>query len=131
MSDRKILKKLNRGRLPVSLDADIIEFGRFRLNRRNRELLAGGLKLDLGARAIDVLLALIDAGGTLVSKDWLLTRVWPDAAVDENNLHVQNVALRRALGADRELIGTVPATGIRLPGLSLDEVRRLYEGCRS
>ncbi len=100
----------------MSLDADIIDFGRFRLNRRNRELLADGVKLDLGARAIDVLLALIDAGGTMVSKDELLTRVWPDAAVDENNLHVQIFALRRALGADRELIRTVPRHGYRFTG---------------
>ena len=53
-------------------DGDIIEFGRFRLHRRDRTLLADGLKLDLGARAIEVLLALIDAGGALVTKDELL-----------------------------------------------------------
>jgi DNA-binding winged helix-turn-helix (wHTH) protein len=48
----------------LSADSDIIEFGRFRLHRRDRVLLADSEKLDLGARAIDVLLALIDAGGT-------------------------------------------------------------------
>ena len=49
-------------------DGDIIEFGQFRLHRRNRTLLADGLELDLGARAIEVLLALIDAGGALVTR---------------------------------------------------------------
>jgi predicted ATPase/DNA-binding winged helix-turn-helix (wHTH) protein len=98
-------------------DSDIIEFGRFRLHRRDRVLLADSEKLDLGARAIDVLLALIDAGGTMLSKDALLIRVWPDAIVEENNLHVQIFALRRALGADRDLIKTVPRHGYRFTGV--------------
>jgi len=97
-------------------DSDIIEFGRFRLHRRDRTLLADGLELDLGARAVDVLLALIDAGGALVSKDQLLSQVWPDAIVEENNLHVQIFALRRALGADRDLIRTVPRRGYSFTG---------------
>jgi predicted ATPase/DNA-binding winged helix-turn-helix (wHTH) protein len=97
-------------------DGDLIEFGRFRLRRRDRMLLADGLKLDLGARPIDVLLALIDAGGAMVSKDALLNRVWPDNAVEENNLYVQIVALRRALGPDRDLIRTVPRHGYRFMG---------------
>ena len=101
--------------MPLSADG-IIEFGRFRLHRCERTLLADGLKLDLGARAIDVLLALIDAGGTMVSKDELLDRVWPDAIVEENNLHVQVCALRRAFGADRDLIRTVPRHGYRFTG---------------
>jgi hypothetical protein len=60
----------------MSADGDIIEFGRFRLHRRDRTLLANGLKPDLGVRAIAVLLALIDAGGKVVTKDALLDRVW-------------------------------------------------------
>jgi predicted ATPase/DNA-binding winged helix-turn-helix (wHTH) protein len=100
----------------MSAGGDIIEFGRFRLHRRNRMLLADGQKLDLGGRAIDVLLTLIDAGGKVVSKDALLTRVWPHAIVEENNLHVQISTLRRALGADADLIGTVPRHGYRFTG---------------
>jgi predicted ATPase len=101
--------------MPLSADG-IIEFGRFRLHRCERTLLADGLKLDLGARAIDVLLALIDAGGTMLSKHELLDRVWPDAIVEENNLQVQVCALRRAFGADRDLIRTVPRHGYRFTG---------------
>ena len=95
---------------------EIIEFGRFRLHRRERTLLADGLKLDLGARAVEVLLALINAGGTMLSKHELLTRVWPDAIVEENNLQVQICALRRAFGVDRDLISTVPRHGYRFTG---------------
>ncbi len=104
------------GARAVSGNGDIIEFGRFRLHRRDRTLLADGVELELGARAIDVLLALIDAGGAMLSKDELLSRVWPDAVVEENNLHVQIFALRRALGADRDVIRTVPRHGYRFTG---------------
>jgi predicted ATPase/DNA-binding winged helix-turn-helix (wHTH) protein len=100
----------------VSGDSDVIEFGRFRVHRRNQTLLADGLELDLGARAVEVLLALIDAGGAVVGKNDLLSQVWPDVIVEENNLHVQIFALRRALGADRDLIRTVRRRGYRFTG---------------
>jgi predicted ATPase/DNA-binding winged helix-turn-helix (wHTH) protein len=100
----------------VSAGGDIIEFGRFQVHRRNRTLLADGQKLDLGARAVEVLLALIDAGGKVVTKDELLTRVWSGFIVEENNLHVQISILRRALGADADLVRTVPRHGYRFSG---------------
>ena len=112
----KTLKVLNAGSRAVLADDDIIEFGRFRLHRRERALLADGVKLDVGARSFDLLLALIDAGGAMLSKDDILSRVWPDAIVEESNLHVQIFALRRALGADRDLIRTVPRHGYRFTG---------------
>src|ERR1700761_1082013 len=100
----------------MSAGDDIIEFGRFQLHRRDLTLLADGQKLDLGARAIEVLLALIDAGGKVVTKEELLDRVWSGFVVDENNLHVQISMLRRALGADADLVGTVPRHGYRFTG---------------
>src|SRR6201996_9419449 len=100
----------------MSAGGDIIEFGRFRLHRRNRALLADGQKLDLGVRAIEVLLALIDAGGKVLTKDELLDRVWSGVIVEENNLHVQISMLRRALGADADLVRTVPRHGYRFTG---------------
>src|SRR3984957_19275355 len=100
----------------MSAGGEIIEFGRFRLHRRNRTLQADGQELDLGARAIEVLLALIDAGGTMVTKDALLDRVWSGVIVEENNLYAQIFALRRALGADRVLIRTVPGRGYLFTG---------------
>jgi predicted ATPase/DNA-binding winged helix-turn-helix (wHTH) protein len=100
----------------VSAGGDIIEFGRFQLHRRSRTLLADGQKLDLGTRAIEVLLALIDADGKVVAKDDLLTQVWSGFVVEENNLHVQISMLRRALGADADLVRTVPRHGYRFTG---------------
>jgi predicted ATPase/DNA-binding winged helix-turn-helix (wHTH) protein len=88
-------------------------FGRFRLVLRSRELLADGVPVAIGNRALDVLIALIEACGELVTKDELLTRVWPDTTVEENNLQFQISTLRKALGADRDFIRTVSGRGYR------------------
>src|SRR6195256_4257841 len=93
-----------------------IEFGRFRVLPRRREFLIEGRPVELGGRAFDVLMALIEASGAVVSKDALMHRVWPDRIVEENNLQAQISALRRALGADRDLIRTVAGRGYHFPG---------------
>ena len=97
-------------------DGTIIAFGRFRLHRGERALFVDGIKVELGTRAIDLLLALIDAEGAVVSKDALLGQVWPGVVMDDNNLQVQVFALRRALGSDRNLIRTVSRRGYQFVG---------------
>lgn len=86
-------------------------FGRFTLNSRRRELLADGEPVLLGGRAFDILVVLIEAGGQLVTKDELLSRVWPGRIVEENNLQFQISNLRKALAADRDFIKTIPGRG--------------------
>ena len=93
-----------------------LRFGRYQLRRRQRQLLMNGAPIELGARAIDILLELIDAGGAPVSKDKLIDRVWAGIAVEEQNLIVQIHALRKALGSDRDLIRTVPRHGYSFTG---------------
>jgi DNA-binding winged helix-turn-helix (wHTH) protein len=93
-----------------------IEFGRFRVLPHRREVLAEGRQLELGGRAFDVLMALIEASGAVVSKDALMNRVWPDRIVEENNLQAQISALRRAFGADRDLIRTIAGRGYQFTG---------------
>jgi DNA-binding winged helix-turn-helix (wHTH) protein len=97
---------------PTTVES-IIEFGRFRVLPRRRELLADGQPIELGARAFDILLALIEANGSLVTKEELLNRVWPARIVEENNLTVQILALRKAFGGDRRLIRTDYGRGYR------------------
>ena len=82
------------------------EFGRFRVLLRHRQLVADGVPVELGTRALDLLLVLLEAHGSLVTKGQLMSRVWPDIVVSEANLKVQIAALRRALGDDRDLIRT-------------------------
>src|ERR1700693_5591197 len=93
-----------------------IEFGRFRVLPHRREVLTEGRQLELGGRAFDVLMALIEASGAVVSKDALMNRVWPDRIVEENNLQAQISALRRAFGPDRDLIRTIAGRGYQFPG---------------
>ena len=90
-----------------------IEFGRFRILPRQRQLLADGVPVELGTRAIDVLMVLIDADGALVTKDELLALAWPGIFVDATNLKVQVSLLRKALGEDRDFIRTEFGRGYR------------------
>src|SRR5205085_6814733 len=90
---------------PATADA-ALEFGPFRVLLRQRQLLAGGVPVELGTRAFDLLVALLEADGLLLTKEELVNRVWPDVVVSEENLKVQVSALRKALGADRDVIHT-------------------------
>jgi TolB-like protein len=75
-------------------------------------LLVDGKVADLGARAFDVLVALVAHQGQVVTKAELLAVVWPGVLVEENNLQVQISALRKVLGAGA--IATVPGRGYQL-----------------
>ena len=97
---------------PLAADTTL-EFGRFRLLTRCRQLLADGVPVELGTRAFDLLMVLIDADGALVTKDELLALVWPGIFVDASSLKVQVCALRKALGEDREFIRTEFGRGYR------------------
>ena len=94
-----------------------IEFGRFRVLLRRRQLLADGVPIELGTRAFDLLLVLLEADGALVKKRELLKPVWPSVVVSEENLKVHVSALRKALGADRDLIRTEFGRGYRFIGI--------------
>src|ERR1700757_1530578 len=84
-------------------------FGPFELQPDKRRLLKDGATISLRPRAFDLLLVLVDRAGHLVTKDDLLTRVWPKAVVEEAALHVQVSALRKVLGSDA--ITTVSGRG--------------------
>ena len=86
------------------------EFGRFRILPQRREVLIDGRPMELGGRAFDALVVLIEANGAVVSKDELMSRVWPGRIVEENNLHAQIKALRKAF-SDHDLIRTVVGRG--------------------
>ena len=94
-----------------------LEFGHLRVVLRQRLLLADGVPVELGTRAFDLLLVLLEADGSLVTKEELLRRVWPGIVVSEENLKVQVSALRKALGADRDVIRTEFGRGYRFTGV--------------
>ena len=87
------------------------KFGRFELSPATRQLLVDDQPAALGARAFDVLRALIERRERLVTKEELLDLAWPGLVVEENNLQVQVSALRKILGNDA--IATVAGKGYR------------------
>jgi len=93
-----------------------IAFGRFQVLPDRREVLADGRPIKLGGRAFDVLMALIEAHGAVVSKEVLMARVWPGRIIEENSLAAQIAALRAAFGAERALIRTVSGRGYQFTG---------------
>ena len=86
-------------------------FGSCELLPARRQLLVDGQPAPLGARAIDLLHALVERRDRTVPKGELLDIVWPDVFVEEANLHVQVSGLRKVLGSD--VIATVPGRGYR------------------
>ncbi len=91
---------------------DRIRVGSFELYPSERILSAAGKQQELGARAFDLLLVLVENHGRLVTKATLLEQVWPRLVVDENNLPTQIASLRRVFGAGA--IRTIPGFGYRL-----------------
>jgi DNA-binding winged helix-turn-helix (wHTH) protein len=76
----------------------VISFGPFRLFPTQQLLLENEKPLRLGSRAFDLLSALIQRAGKLVTKEELVAKVWPNTFVEESNLRVHMAALRRTLG---------------------------------
>jgi len=118
-------------------DNQSYEFGRFRLNVAERVLLRDGEHVPLTPKVFDILVALVEHGGQVVSKDDLMKRVWPNIFVEEGNL-TQNISLlRKALGetpGGAQFIETVPRRGYRfvaethssrhdLPAVAAEETR--------
>ena len=87
------------------------EFDRFVVRPAARQVLDRGVPAKLGARAFDLLLALIERRERVVNKNELLELVWPGLIVEEGNLAVHVSALRRLFGPD--VIATIPGYGYR------------------
>jgi DNA-binding response OmpR family regulator len=105
----------SRQKASASGDA-VIRFGRFRVLPRARQLMVDRQPVELGSRAFDLLMVLIRAPGTLVTKNEIVSRVWPDTVVAEENLKVQMSALRKVLNEDRDVIKTVHGRGYVFTG---------------
>ena len=96
------------------MDGPAISFGPFRLLAAQRLLLEGDKPVRLGSRAFDILTALVERAGEVVSKEELIARAWPATFVEEANLKIQVSALRRALGdgqGDNRYVVTVVGRG--------------------
>jgi len=97
-----------------------LEFGPFRLDAAKRVLWRNGRIVALPPKALDLLVALVEQGGDVVTKEELMRRVWPETFVEEANLSVNVSALRKALGDQAgggPYIETVSRRGYRFAGL--------------
>ena len=86
-----------------------LRFGRFRLQPTQRQLFENDVPVKLGGRAFDVLWALVERRDRAVPKNELMQLAWPKRVVEENNLQVQVVTLRKLLGP--AAITTIPGRG--------------------
>jgi DNA-binding winged helix-turn-helix (wHTH) protein len=84
----------------LSVEDVVFKFGGFELFPERRLLSRSGRTVKMGSRALDLLVALVERAGRVVTKDELISRVWPDVIVEDTNLRVNICNLRRVLGDD-------------------------------
>lgn len=102
------------------------EFGVFRIDKNKRLLFKSTEPVPLTPKAFDTLLLLVENSGQLVSKDDLMSKLWPDTVVEEGSLTRNVYVLRKALGEapqEHRYIVTVPGQGYRF----VAEVREISE----
>jgi predicted ATPase/DNA-binding winged helix-turn-helix (wHTH) protein len=93
-----------------------LTFGPFELLPQQKQLLIHGKPVELGSRALDLLIMLVERAGELVTKDELIAGVWPNLFVEEGNIRVQVAAIRKVLGDDKagtRYIANAPGRGYR------------------
>ena len=79
----------------------VFAFGPFKLFAAERLLKKDDMPLPIGDRALDILSTLLERAGEVVTHKELIARAWPDVTVDDANLRVQIVGIRKALGDGR------------------------------
>ena len=100
--------------LPTNPDSDALVFGGFKLFPAQRALYEGEQLVKIGGRAFDVLVALVESAGSVVTASELVAKVWHDVVVDDANLRVHIASLRKTLRDGREgrrLIATSVGSG--------------------
>jgi DNA-binding winged helix-turn-helix (wHTH) protein len=110
LDDRRTIH-LAKEQVGFTADSRTISFGGFRVFPGARALMLHGEAVPLGSRAFDLLLVLLRSRGHVVAKEEIVRAVWPSTFVDESNLRFQMTVLRKALGAEREWIKTIPGRG--------------------
>ena len=108
--------------MPDSIDISrVARFETFELNLKTGELRKGGVKIRLQEQSFQILAALLERPGKLVTRDALRERLWPDSTfVDfEKGLNIAVSKLRQALNDSADeprFIETLPRRGYRFIG---------------
>ncbi len=94
----------------------LYECGQWQIDLGRRELLSNGVAARIGARGFEIVEILLQSANELITKNDILSSVWPGAIIGENTLQVHISAIRKALGSDRALLNTESGRGYRLLG---------------
>jgi TolB-like protein/Tfp pilus assembly protein PilF len=92
------------------------KFGAYQLDGEGRVLFREGARVALPPKVAELLVALVQAAGTVVTRERLVERLWPDTVVEEGSLTSHISLLRKTLGRDsngREFIETLSKRGYR------------------
>jgi len=87
---------------PTAQTRATMSFGPFSLVPSERLLTKEGVPVELGGRALDILIALVSRPNESISKKDLLSLVWRDVTVDEGSLRFHVASLRKALGDGKD-----------------------------
>lgn len=94
------------------LGAALIRFGDIEVDFRLGCVLAGGVRTELGSRALKLLKLFTESPGVALSREELIATVWRGAVVEDGTLSHTLSVLRRALGDDdHKLIRTLARRG--------------------
>ena len=94
----------------------MIRFGPFQVDPRTWSLSRGGDAVDLSPRLVEILAAIVEKKGEIVTKDELLDRFWPGINISENTLTRAIADIRKALGeqaSEPQYIQTLARRGFR------------------
>jgi DNA-binding winged helix-turn-helix (wHTH) protein len=93
---------------------DVYEFGSCRIDVARRMVTRDDRPIALAPKTFELLLVFVRSGGQVLTRQDLLSALWPDTFVEEANLSFQVSTLRKALGDGAEgWIETVPRVGYR------------------
>src|SRR5262245_20885669 len=97
--------------------SQVIRFSTFEVDLQAQELRKAGLRLKLTGQPFQVLAILLERPGTVVTREDLQKRLWPDTFVDvDHNLNTAINKIREALGDSSEnprFVETLPRRGYR------------------
>src|SRR5262244_3219312 len=97
--------------------SQVIRFATFEVDLQNGELRKYGVKVKLTGQPFQVLAILLERPGTVVTREELQKRLWPDTFVDvDHNLNTAINKIREALGDSSEnprFVETLPRRGYR------------------
>lgn len=99
----------------MTVESAVYEFGPYVLDRPRRLLMRDGAAVGLTPKAFDLLSLLVENGGRVVTKESLMSALWPDTVVEESNLTFQISTLRKALSDGRYVV-TIPGRGYQFAG---------------